>query len=150
MPRRASFASPYLTTFVLPLSHLKMWGCYPRALVEQGELLQWHSLHQAVEQEQGLVYLPLFTHTPTTNIPRHHASMHHSTSAARCSVLHGLHPARPTLGYLSLLPCSHLPEAALALSPRTRRPPAPAEPHGAGDDWSQEQYVAIHGLLPTR
>lgn len=148
MPRRASSASPYLTTSVLPLSQLKMWGCCPRVLVEQGELHR--SLHQAADQEQGLVYLPLFTHTPTTNILLHPVLMHHSRSAAPCFALHALHQARPTLGYLSPLRCSHLLEAAPALSPRTRRPLAPAELRGAGDEWSWEHHVAIHGLLPTQ
>lgn len=102
--------------------------------MEQGELLQLLSLHQAVEQEQGLVFLPLFTHTPTTNIPLHPALMHHSRSGAHCSVLRALLPVRPTLGYLSLLPCRHLLEAALALFHRIRRPLTQAESHGAGDD----------------
>lgn len=150
MPRRALSESPYLTTSVLPLSQLKMWGCCLKVLVEQGELLQWHSLHQAVEQEQGLVCLPLFTHIPTTNIPPHPDLMHHFRNAARCSVLHALHPVRRIHGYLSLLPCSHLLGAPLALSPHTRHPPALADPHGAGDDWSLERYAAIHGLLPTQ
>lgn len=150
MPRRASSASPYLTTSVLPLSQLKTWGCCPKVSVEQGELLQFRSLHKAAERDQGLVYLPLFTPTPTTNIPLHPALTHHSRSAARCFVLHALHPARLTLGYSSLLPCIHPLGAALALSPRTSRPLAPAEARGAGDDWSREQYVANHGLLPTQ
>lgn len=148
MPRRASSASPYLTTSVLPLSQLKMWVCCHKVLVEQEELVS--SLHQAAGQEQGLVYLPLFTNTATTNTHLHPALMRHSRSAARCFVLHALHPVRPTLGYLSPLPCIHLPEAALALSLRTRRPRAPAEARDAGDGWSREHHVAIHGLLPTQ
>lgn len=148
MPRRASFASPYLTISVLPLSHLKTWGCCPKVLVEQGELLQLHSQHRAAEQEQGLVSLPLCIHTPPTIIPHHPALIHHSKSAAHCFVLHALHPVRLTLGYLSLLPCIHHLEAALGLSPHTRHPLAPAEPRGAGDDPSH--YVAIHGLHPTQ
>lgn len=119
-------------------------------LVEQGELLQFHSLHQAVEQEQGLDFLRLFTHTPTTNIPLHPVLIHHSRNGARYFVLHALRPVRLTLGYLSLLPCSHPLEAALALFLHTRRLLAPAELHGAGDAWSREHHVAIHDLLPTQ
>lgn len=150
MPRRASSGSPYLTTSVLPLSQLKMWGCCPKVSVEQGELLLFHSLHKAVERDQGLVFLPLFTPTHTTNILLHPALTHHSRSAARCFVLRALHPVRRTLGYLSPLPFIHPLGAALALSPLTKRPLAPPEVRAAGDDWFREQYVANHGLLPTQ
>lgn len=127
-----------------------MWGCCPKVSVEQGELLQLHFQRQAAEQEQGLVYLLLSTHTPTTNIPHHPALIQHSRSAAHCSVHHVLRPVRPTREYLSLLPCSHPLGAALAPSPHIRRPLARAELHGAGDDRYREQYVAIHGLRLTQ
>lgn len=148
MPRRALYASRYLTTSVLHLSHRKMSGW---VLVAQGEPLQLHFQHLALEQEVELVYLLLFTLTLTlTSIPHHPALMHHFKSVARCFVLHALHPVRPTLGYLNQLPCNHLLAAALDLSPHTRHPPAPAEPRGAGGDRSRERYVAIHGLHPTQ
>lgn len=147
MPRRALYASRFLTTSVLHLSPLKMSGW---VLVGQGELLQLHFQHLALEQEVELVYLLLFIPTLTTSIPHHPALMHHFKSVARCFVLHALHPVRPTLGYLNQLPCNRLLVAALDLSPHTRHPPAPAEPHGGGGDWSREHYVAIHGLHPTQ
>lgn len=147
MPRRALYASRYLTTSVLHLSHLKTSGW---VLVGQGELLRLHFQHRSPEQEVGLVCLPLFIPTLTTSTPHHPALTHHFKSAARCFVLHALHPVRLTLGYLSQLPCSHLRGAALDQSPHTRRHPAPPERSGVGDGRFREHCVAIHGLHPTR
>ncbi|KAK1900338.1 Histone-lysine N-methyltransferase 2A [Dissostichus eleginoides] len=123
---------PIFDNFRPPPLTLEDVGLLPQGVSGAGGLLQWCSPHKAAEQEQGLDYLPLITHTPTTNIPLRPASMLHNRSGARCFVLHGSHPARPTLEYLSLLPFTHLLEAALALSRRTRRPRAPTEARGAG------------------
>lgn len=125
-----------------------MLGFCPKGLVEQEELLLF--LQQVVELEQVLVFLPLFTHTPTTNIPHHRGLMHHSQSVAHCSVRRALLLVRPTLEYMSLLPCRHLLEAALAHFHHIKHPQNQAEPQGAQKESSWELNAAIRGLPPTQ
>lgn len=150
MLRRGLFVNPYLTTFVHLLSQLKMSGCHAKVEAGQGELHQLLFLHRAVEQEQGLAFLPLFTLTPTTSTPLHHALTRRSRSEARCCALLASLPARRTLESLSPLPSIHPRGAVLALSLHIRHPPIQTELQDPGGDSAQEQHVAISGLLPTQ